>query len=371
MGVKKNEIPTIILNLCMRERFNELLKIENDNEFIDEINKNKEELLKSISIEQTEEFLGFLDVEGTNIKLKDYQQRASDNNDRIFKTKKFAVDIMPTGSGKSYVALTEMLKEKYGIREKDSKGILYLAPSKEILDQIQTDLIENVLGLKIKNDVVLEKGSLGRKRSTEQVLKEAFPNLEFSTYASLKSKSLKKYGLIITDELHRTGADEWGKYFEILIKYQDEDVRVLGLTATPIRDADAKNMADEVAKLMGYTQEEIENEEHFAMNMSLIEAIRNGIIVNPFLVSCEYTLMQIEKYKKLYSNINEIEDNDLKIEKLNELERILKENNLSLDDLANNSEYSVANLARTDGVDEILKSNLKSSRKIYCIFTNS
>ena len=202
-------------------------------------------------------------------------------------------------------------------------------------------------------------------------LNEAFPNLEFSTYAGLKNKSLKKYGLIITDELHRTGAEEWGKYFEKLMEYQDEEVRVLGLTATPIRDADVKNMADEVAKLMGYTQEEIENEEHFAMNMSLIEAIRNGIIVNPFLVSCEYTLMQIEKYKKLYSNINEIEDNDLKKEKLNELERILKENNLSLDSLANNSEYSVANLARTDGIDEILKSNLKSGRKIYCFSSYS
>ena len=47
--------------------------------------------------------------------LRDYQQETVDNVDRIFADgKRFAGVVLPTGAGKSFVAMTEMLKNQNG-----------------------------------------------------------------------------------------------------------------------------------------------------------------------------------------------------------------------------------------------------------------
>ena len=367
-GIPKEQIPIIILNIVTRQGIYEKYKEGKLEELLKE---NQEILQNNINIELLEGFLGYYDIEGTEIKLKEYQQRASNKTDEILEKEKFVANILPTGSGKSYIAMVQMLKEKYGIRLKEGKGALYLAPSREILDQIQTDLIEEVLGLRVIGDIVLEKGGIGKNRTKEKVLKEEFPSLEFDTYASLKTRELKKYGLIVLDELHRTGAEEWGVNLEELLRYQDEDINVLGITATPVRDVDNKNMADEIARLMGYSEEKIKNDEHIAMNMSLIEGIRNGIIVNPKTIFFEYTLMQMHKYKELYENIEDIEDEEVRKEKLEKLEEYLKETGYKLEDIVKSEDYSLLNLSKTKGISEILEKNLKKGRKIYSIFTNT
>ncbi len=49
--------------------------------------------------------------------------------------------------------------------------------------------------------------------------------------------------MIVLDELHRTGAKEWEGKIDKLLKNQTEEVKVLGITATPTRDVDRRDMA--------------------------------------------------------------------------------------------------------------------------------
>ena len=121
-----------------------------------------------------------------------------------------------------------------------------------------------------------------------------------------------KYGLIIFDELHRSGADEWKNSVLELLRNQDTDTKVLGITATSKRDVDNKDMADEWAEYFGYTKDEILRHKHLAMNMDLEEAIRLNYVINPKLVQCEYSLensglLERLKEKKNYLNLKCLE----------------------------------------------------------------
>ena len=92
------------------------------------------------------------------------------------------------------------------------------------------------------------------------------------------------------DELHRTGGEKWGERLNKLIDNQPQTTKVLGITATPRRDADGLDMANEMAERLGYTNAEAVRGDHIAINMSLTNAIRMGLLVNPKLVSCAYSL---------------------------------------------------------------------------------
>lgn len=329
----QNEIAKIILNLVVKNKFESMLESENLQEIVSE---NIEELSQELSIEKVESFLGYYDVEGTQIRLKDYQQTAVNKTNTIFESKRFASVILPTGAGKSFVALTEMLQNK-------EKEILYLAPSIEILEQMQDYIIKYVHGT---------KGTLGKTK--KQIVEEIFPNLTLTTYQSLLYKNGRniineKFDFIVLDELHRTGGVEWENRLNQLLENQNESVRVLGITATPERDSDGKNMAIETAKKLGYSQEEIASQEYIAMNMNLVDAIRLGLVVSPKIISCEYNLANNYDFEKILEKINLIEDENernAKLEKYNELRR---------------------KIDKAEGISEILKSSLKIGGK-YIVF---
>ena len=125
-----------------------------------------------------------------------------------------------------------------------------------------------------------------------------------------------KYDFIVLDELHRTGAKEWETKLNELLENQEESTKVLGITATPTRDMDDRNMADEMALKLGYTKEEVQRREHIAMDMDLVDAIKLGLVVNPKIVSCEYTLKTDGSMENLLEKINSIEDEDIRKEKI-------------------------------------------------------
>ena len=269
-GIDEKDLPTYILNIVTNGEFKAQINSENYIEFLE---KNKESLNRRLSITQIEEFLDYYKVENTELVLRDYQEEAVENIDEIFSSKKFASAILPTGSGKSFISLVEMLKYK-------DAPILYLAPQNEIIEQMKDCILQYVLG---------KKDSLDRDRD----IKEAFPNLKFETYPGLKAKRAQpikkgKYDFIILDELHRTGAKEWEKEVEEILRNQEESVRVLGITATPSRDVDGRDMAVETAKKLGYTDEEIAKREHIAKELDLQTAIQLGLVVNPKIISCIY-----------------------------------------------------------------------------------
>ena len=356
VGIENKDIPTAVINMASKGRLNEILQTEN---YVEQIQENIEEITQNLSIEQIERYLGYYDVKGTGIELRDYQQVAIDNTNEVFKDKRFASVILPTGGGKTYVALTEMLQ--YGKTQEEieiennqleleripyprnDKKMLYLAPSNEILEQTKDRIIENIRG---------KVGTTGK--SKDEIITEVFPNLQFATYQSLITKvgkeTLKKqYDFMIFDELHRTGAEKWEKSLDKLIENQPEETKVLGITATPTRDVDDRNMSDEIAKKLGYTYEEIRAEKHIAAKIELKEAIQLGMVVNPKVVSCEYNLLTDGSMENLAEQINEIEDENERKKKLEQYDKLRK------------------NLESAEGIPEILKQNVKKGGK-YIVF---
>ena len=225
----------------------------------------------------------------------------------------------------------------------NNKKMLYLAPSNEILEQTKDRIIEHIRG-KVE--------TIGK--SKDEIIAEVFPNLEFATYQSLITKAgketlKKQYDFMIFDELHRTGAEKWEKSLDKLIENQPEETKVLGITATPTRDVDDRNMSDEIAKKLGYTDEEIRAEKHIAAKIELKEAIQLGMVVNPKVVSCEYNLLTDGSMENLAEQINEIEDENERKKKLEQYDRLRK------------------NLEKAKGIPEILQENLKEGGK-YIVF---
>ena len=112
-GIERKDIPTILLNIVTRKNDFEI-KEEDTQESLKEkrleqydkiIEENIEDLKQELSIERIERFLGYYDVKRTEIQLRPYQQRATEKTDEILKDERFASVILPTGAGKSFVAL--------------------------------------------------------------------------------------------------------------------------------------------------------------------------------------------------------------------------------------------------------------------------
>ena len=158
-GIDRKDIPTILLNIVTRsndfeieendtpetikaKRLNQYDKIIAENIGILKQKKSNgitSNLNQDISIERIERFLGYYDVKGTGIQLRPYQQTADEKTDGILQDNRFASLILPTGGGKSFVAISQLLKHR-------NEKILYLAPQNEILEQMKDYIIKYVHG---------------------------------------------------------------------------------------------------------------------------------------------------------------------------------------------------------------------------------
>ena len=297
-----------------------------------------------VSLDELEDFLGCNQIKNTEIRLKTYQREAIENINEAYKNHKFTSVILPTGTGKSYVALSEMHyieKEISKLEENKHAKILYLAPNDYILNQLKRIIVKNY------------RESYPFSYSDEDVVKNAFPNLSLYTYQYLTKGTNSdeiinsEYDLIVFDELHRTGAAEWQKNIEKLL--ENQPAKVLGITATPERDMDKRDMSEIFAKKYGYTDDEILDEKHLSYNMDLLEAIERGIIHSPNVVNCEYSLIKDGSLDELKLKIDDIIDENLKKEKRREYEKVRRE------------------ISEADGIDKILKDNLKQDGK-YIVF---
>ena len=345
-GISIKDIPRILLNIITRkndfeveeetlEQYENIKKEKRINQYKRIVKEDKEELNEELSIERIERFLGYYDIPNTGITLKPYQQTATNNVDEKLENNRFASVILPTGGGKSFIALDQLLKHK------DEK-MLYLAPQNEILEQIKDYIIKYIHG---------PVGTINK--SKDEIVAEVFPNLQFATYSSLLSKDeeelKEQYDFIVLDELHRTGASKWGKKLKTLLANQPKTTKALGITATPRRDVDGRNMANEIAEIFGYTNKEAVQGKHIAMNMSLTNAIRLGLVVNPKLISCAYTLKTDGSLDRLKEKIDQIEDVKARNEELEKYEALRR------------------NLDGVDGISKILQSNVKKGGK-YIVF---
>ena len=303
---------------------------------------NPEKKNNSFTLEELESFIGYNTIKGLGLSLHGYQRSTLENIDRLLEEKDFASAILPTGTGKSYVALAEIYER---VMNNPNEKILYLAPNVEIINQFK----------QLIRKVYKPEEHLGN--SIDQVVTNMFKNIEFSTYQDLRDLSTKElkekfgndYDFIVFDELHRTGATEWQDIVETLLLNQEKHIKILGITATPERDMDMKNMADYWANQYGYTEEEILNNKHLAINLDIIEAIEENIICSPKVINCAYSLLNDGSLDSLSENIQNISDINKRNEAIQKYENLRR------------------NVESASGVEKILHDNLKHDGK-YIFF---
>lgn len=240
--------------------------------------------------------------------LKPHNKEAIEKILEFFKTERKCCAIQATGTGKTFLILR--LLEIYN---DEGKIAVIFAPNREIIKQT-------------------------KKRMKKFGLDNAF----FYTYQKLARMTEEEISaiesdLIICDELHRTGAKTWGQKFEVLVDSHPSS-KVFGVTATPLRCSDGRDMADEYFS------------GNKACDISLAEALVREIIpVMPLYVSALYTFE--EEYQKMSSKIDKARNpSEEKVELQKEL-------------LAAKQQLEKAN-----GVSEIIRKYITNYNGKYLVF---
>ena len=226
----------------------------------------------------------------------------------FYKTERKCCAIQATGTGKTFLILR--LLEIYN---DEGKVAVIFAPNNEII-----------------------------KQTKKRMKKFGLNNATFYTYQKLarmtdEEISAMEFDLIVCDELHRTGAKTWGQKFEVLVN-SHPDSKVFGVTATPLRCADGRDMAEEYF------------DGNKACDISLAEALVREIIpVMPLYVSALYT------FEEEYQNMSE---------------KIEKANNSMEEKLELQKELLAAKqqLEKANGVPEIIKKYITNYNGKYLVF---
>lgn len=226
----------------------------------------------------------------------------------FYKTSNKCCAIQATGTGKTFLILR--LLEIYN--DMDKIAVIF-APNREIINQTK-----------------------------KRMKKFGLNNATFYTYQKLARMTDEEIeninaDLIVCDELHRTGAKTWGQKFEVLVETHS-DSKVFGVTATPLRCADGRDMSEEYF------------DGNKACDISLAEALVRKIIpVMPVYVSALYTFE--EEYKNMSDKIENGRNTD---EEKSELMKELK--------------AAKQQLEKSNGIPEIIKKYITNYNGKYIVF---
>ena len=207
----------------------------------------------------------------------------------------------PTGTGKSYLiaAVSEGMKR-----------VLILAPNIFVLNQV-------------KNVTEWHKG------------------VDYMTYQLLNSRGLRHhYDMIVLDEFHRVGAEEWGASVNEAL--QQNGGKVFGTTATPIRYLDGeRNMAEEIFH------------GNIASQISIAEAWSKNILPIPTYVTGLYDFSETAKETAQYIRLSKV------LAKEDKKERLSRLNNIEMD------------WQQSGGMPVILKKHISKDTKRIIVFCGS
>lgn len=192
------------------------------------------------------------------IDLYPHNQRAYELVKREWESNNRACVVQPTGTGKSFVILK--LLSDYNDMPK-----LVLAPTRYILNQFR----EQLCAYEIENTTLLTYAKLSKMNNNE--IQNLSPHI------------------IVCDEMHRVLASVWNTGVERLLSC-NENSKLLGTTATPVRYMENRNVAEEMFK------------GHVVVDMSLVDAIAEEILPLPRYISSLYTYD--EELKKLRGQID-------------------------------------------------------------------
>ena len=261
-------------------------------------------------------------IEGNpELGLQKHQQDAYKSVKKAYETRNKASVVIPTGCGKSFIALQLMADNK-------DKRILFMAPTNAIKNQMY-----NYIAKYIANEEPTSE------RTSRMIADEYFPNLKIMLYPSLlkvKEEQMEKLNadIIIVDELHRTGADKWGQRINTLLE-KNSNAQILGLTATPDR-MDDKNVVDELF------------EGNVDYELTLVDALKNGIVKAPTYVKCDYTLGEyLEGIRTAIANCNDEQKKKELQDRYDKMRKIVDQ---------------------ADGIPELFAKNIKKKDGKYIIF---
>ena len=155
----------------------------------------------------------------STIKLYEHNQKTYDALLDMLGERDRACIIKPTGTGK-FVIIAKM------VQDNPDKRFLLLGTNDYMFNDQMANLAEIAPGFTPEN-------------------------LQFMTYAAAmgmerRNDCVPPYDVIIADEFHHCGAEEWGKGVTHILN-ANESAKVVGFTAAPIRYSDGgRNMADEI-----------------------------------------------------------------------------------------------------------------------------
>ena len=288
------------------------------------------------------------------LKLLEHQEEAYKNVEELYKNGKYAAVIFPTGCGKSFVTL------KYILEHPDEK-ILFLSPRCAIKEQMYEYIVRFIGG---RNDSVEE--IIAEFGSMEDAAQSFIPGIKAMLYQTIlklgEKERLDNYiknmnpDLIVIDEMHHLRTkkyieedneiisnkqkseiekdeNEWGKKFRELLE-MCQHAKVLGLSATPIR-TDGANVVERIF------------ENSVASEISLLEAIEDGIIYPPKYVVTDFLM---------------IEEKELMQEKIKKTKGALKGK------LEKDYEEAVKQSDKAPGIPELMEKNIKDKNGKYIVF---
>ena len=255
------------------------------------------------------------------LELQEHQQDAYNAVQKTYEQGNRAAVVIPTGCGKSFIALKLM-------EDNRDKNILFLAPTIAIKNQMYNYIAKYIVGEEPTSE-----------RPARIIAKEHFPNLEIRLYQTLlkvSDENMEKYhaDIIIMDELHRTGAEKWGEKVNTLLE-KNPNAKILGLTATPER-MDEQNVIDKLF------------EGNISYELTLVEALRRRILKSPKYVKCDYALGEyIEGLKEAIDSCSDEKTKSELQKKVEQMRRIVEE---------------------AEGIPELFKNNIQKKDGKYIIF---
>ena len=242
------------------------------------------------------------------VDLKPHNEQTMEKIIEFFNISNKCCAIQATGTGKTFLILR--LLEMF---QSEDKNAVIFAPNREII-----------------------------KQTKNKMKKYGINNAVFYTYQKLSRMSDNEIininaDLIVCDELHRTGAKTWGIKFESLVN-SHPNAKVFGVTATPLRCSDGRDMAEEYF------------DDNKACDISLAEALVRKIIpVMPVYVSALYTFE--EEYDNMVDKIEKGRNSD---EEKSDLMKELK--------------AAKQQLEKSNGIPEIIKKYITDYNGRYIVF---
>lgn len=155
----------------------------------------------------------------STIKLYEHNQKAYDALLDMLGERDRACIIKPTGTGK-FVIIAKM------VQDNPDKRFLLLGTNDYMFNDQMANLTEIAPGFTPEN-------------------------LQFMTYSAAmmtarRGEEISGYDVVVADEFHHCGAEEWGKGVTHILD-ANRSAKVVGFSATPIRYTDGgRNMADEM-----------------------------------------------------------------------------------------------------------------------------